>query len=246
MDYFAEERTRQAEEIVKYLPDTIYTGASFSAILSKREIAEFRQSFKKQKIQRELVAHKAFKKLLKPGMNALRKALNHVRERGFQVCDGEPGCNACCRRLVLITSKVEVGAIEHMINNMLPREKERLHGSFRRHDKHRESVYMACGVLGDKVPEDAWSHIGGLYPEVGGLCPALSDTGQCLIYAVRPWSCRTYRTIGGKCEPMTRINLARFPDIDATMLNILERHAGKTETTLFSVIRKALKSLSPR
>ena len=193
MDYFAEERTRQAEEVVKYLPDTIFSAANFPNILTKQEIKEFRQSFKKQKIYKDMVAHKAFKKFMKPGMSALRKAFKHVREKGFEICEGEGGCNSCCRRLVLITSKLEVDTITRAIRLMDFDSKDRLQKAMERRERKYRGIAIACGVTGDEVDEDAWFHMGELYPEVGGMCPALGDTGRCLIYPVRPWTCRTRR-----------------------------------------------------
>jgi Fe-S-cluster containining protein len=242
MDYFAEERLKSAEEVVNYLPDTIYAAATFEGVLTKAQLKELRLSVRQMRIAKGRHPHKAFKKLMKLGMNTLRKALAHVRGRGLPLCEGDPGCSSCCRRLVVITSKLEATAIEHWLRTADKTILRGLRGGLRRMEPKKKSVFLAMGVSKDRIPDEALHSIGHNYAECGGLCPALGPTGRCLIYPVRPWSCRTYRGLTPKpCTPGNRVNLVRFPDIDMWMWDLLEAHAGKTKTTLFPVIREALK-----
>lgn len=240
MDYFTRERMKSAEEVVAFLPDTMYSAATFQGILTKQQIKEVRLSISKLRVDKTKKPHMAFKKFMRLGMNTLRKALDHVREQGLPVCEGAVGCNACCRRLTIITSNLEVTAITHWLRTASSSVVTALRESLNRTEFVKKSVLLAMGVVGEDIPDIVLHTIGSTFPECGGQCPALGATGECLIYPVRPWSCRTYRALSHECAPMARVNLARFPDIDIFMLDMLEKHAGTTKTTLFPVIRRAL------
>ena len=240
MDYFAEERKKSAEEIVAYLPDTIYSAATFEGVLTKKQVREFRQSVKKMLLTKDRKQHVAFRKLIRLGMTLLKKGRANLKKQGYSICAGDKGCNNCCRRLTIVTSKLEVLAIEHWAKT-IDRETQRLlQESLDRATTTMESCLLAMGVTKEPIPNMATPSIGVAYAECGGFCPALGPTGNCLIYPVRPWSCRTYRALSPSCRSGIRVNLARFPDIDVWMLNQLEKLCGETRTTLFPVIRKAL------
>ena len=223
-----------------YPPVTAYSAATFQDILTRAQRKEVHQALRQLRVAQGKHPHKAFKKFIRLGMSMLHKAATHVKRRGFPLCEGSIGCNNCCRRVVLITSKLEVQAIEHWLSFADRGIRQALRDSMARMQLKKESCFLAMGVTKEPIPDMAIRAIGEAYPGCGGICPAVGPAGQCLIYPVRPWSCRTYRGLTTECTSGTRVNLARFPDIDMLMLNLLEKHAGPAKTTLFRVIRRSL------
>lgn len=245
MDHFTETRVKHAEEVISYLPDTIYTAANFNNALNKDQIRELRQTIKSMRVTKEGRPQQAYRKFIKLGNKLLKIAFAHVREKGLPLCEGGPGCNACCRRMVIITSKLEEDVITRAIKKMSTDERRILVKGLDRNEKIMRGVFLAYGVKGADLPTNVIDPVCLTFAEVGGFCPALGPTGRCLIYPVRPWICRTYRVLGEECRPLIRLNVTRFPDIDATMLSLLERNRGKTKTTLFPVIRESLRPPRP-
>lgn len=245
MDTFSKERIRAAEEVILYLPDTIYTVTDINDTLTKDQIREIRKTHRRLKAAKEGRPHHAYRKYCKFAAGMLKRAYARVREMGYPLCEGGPGCNACCRRVVVLPSKLEKEVIIHAIRKMVPKEREILKKGLEHNEKIMKGVMLAYGVKGTNPPDDVAIQVGMTFSEVGGFCPALGPTGRCLIYSVRPWSCRAFRVLGDSCRPLLRLNIVRFPDIDATMISNLENNRGKTKTTLFPVIREALKEPRP-
>lgn len=239
MDYFAEERMKAAEEVICRLPDTIYSAANFAGSLSREQVKEYRQAVKHLTLTKDSKLHRAFRNIVKLGMHTLKKAAVSIEKKGFKLCQGESGCNQCCRRLVLVPSKAEQAAIINEIRFMPAQTKQQLVSNFYLREPKWRGALLTFGLSNEEHAGDLWENVGACFAEIGGLCPAVGPTGSCMIYAARPWSCRTYRTIGGVCVPGRRFNIAKFSDIEAAIQDLLTK-SGEINMSIFPVIRQAL------
>lgn len=247
MDYFTDERIRQNKEVIDHLPDTIYSMVAFNAALSKKQGREYRESLKKQQVKKGTANWKVFKKAMKVGTNSLRKCLASVHKMGMPLCEPAAGCNACCRKLVVLESAMERDAIAHYIKNMTQDEQELVREGFHRNRRIKESALLAYGLKKEPIPDIVEKQIELTYAETGGFCPLIGPTGRCLIYPVRPWLCRIFRVIGSECRAGERINVPVFPDLNVTILGLLNSYDkdNNKKTTLFPVIRTSLSQPEP-
>ncbi|HMB20715.1 MAG TPA: YkgJ family cysteine cluster protein [Spirochaetota bacterium] len=132
------------------------------------------------------------------------------------------GCDACCHRMVICTRVEALAVMEY------------LQGINKWDDQLREAVHLHASTLQDYLEPgenkpDTWI-------ESWVACPFLKE-GECLVYPMRPVSCRSYHSLDEPdlCKVPIR-NVAQVKEINQAeeLFSMMATMVGERIDTVFS------------
>ncbi len=108
------------------------------------------------------------------------------------------GCSTCCCHWVEDVSSLEGAVIGRYLMENHPDMIDSVISSFRRDE---EVFYSLCGLVDEKISEftsdsdeipDKYEILLSCFYQLERPCALLDDNGRCVVYPVRPLSCRDY------------------------------------------------------
>lgn len=119
-------------------------------------------------------------------------------------------CSDCCNHWVEDVNSFEMAIIADFIEKKMPEKKQQIIGQclddsieLERIEKLVNAKLLEKGIAGDSEAIDSVDLLLSVFYQMRRPCPLLSDRGVCMIYPVRPLTCRIYVSFSDplRCNP---------------------------------------------